>query len=245
MARLLKLIEKHMVLWELKRRLEDLGQRPGRCMADGVAYGPCLLVSRERGSGGSRVARLAGERLGRQVFDREILDQIAELAHIRLQLTESVDEQTRSKLENNSQTELKPEGIGDETYLRYLRQVVMTLGHHGDVVLVGRGAQYLLPSQCALRVRVVAPLEVRVQRMAERAALSLTEAQARVEKFDAERAGFVRSCFQRDAHSPLNYDLVINTCEISSEAAADVVVTALRTKLGLERSISALPRKAA
>jgi cytidylate kinase len=114
-----------------------------------------------------------------------------------------------------------------------LRQVVLTLGHHGDVVMLGRGAQYLLPSQCALRVRVVAPLELRVDRMAARAGLPLPQAQAQVEHFDAERAAFVRSCFQRDANSPLNYDLVLNTSEISPEGAAEVVLVALRRKLSL------------
>ena len=118
MARLLKLIEKHVVLWELKRRLAHLGQRPGRGLADGVAYGACLLISRERGSGGSAVARLAGERLGWQVFDREILDQIAQLAHVRLPLTGSVDEQIRSKLENNWQPDLKPEDLGITSEVR-------------------------------------------------------------------------------------------------------------------------------
>ena len=245
MAKLLNLIQKQMVLCELRRRLEDLGKRHGRFMADGVAYGPCLLISRERGSGGSRVARLAGERLGWQVFDREILDQIAELAHVRLQLAESVDEQTRAKLENNLQAELNPGAIGDEAYFRYLRQVVKTLGHHGDVVLVGRGAMYPLPSQCALRVRVVAPLELRVQRMAERTGLALAQARAHVEKFDAERTGFVKGCFQRDATSPLNYDVTVNTGEISFEAAADLVLTALQCKLGVEAPSDAARAKAA
>jgi len=234
MARLLNLIEKHMVLWDLKRRLADLGQRPGRWIANGVAYGPCLLISRERGSGGSRVAHVAGERMGWQVFDREILDQIAELAHVRLKITESVDEQTRSKLKDNWQLELKPEDIGLESYLRYLREVVMTLGHHGDVVMLGRGAQYLLPSQSALRVRVTAPLEFRVQRMAQESLMTLAQARAEVEKFDGERAAFVRNCFHRDASSPLNHDLVVNTGEVSLEAAAEIVLTALRTKLGVQ-----------
>ncbi len=240
-----KLIERHTVLWELKRRLEDLGGRPGRCMVGGVACGPCLIISREGGSGGGRVARLAGERLGWEVFDRQVLDQIAELAHVRLQLTESVDKQTREKLENHWQPELKPEGVCDRDYLRYLRQVILTLGHHGDAVLVGRGANFLLPSQCALRVRVVAPLEVRAARMAERAGLTLTEAQARIEKFDSERSNFVRTCLQQDAASPLNYDLLLNTNEISYETAADVVVTALRGKLGLGNSLGTSRQKAA
>ena len=132
-------------------------------MEDGVAYGPCLLVSRECGSGGSRIARLAGEKLGWEVFDREILDQIAQLAQVREQLLVTVSEKTRALWGEHWPVELGPEDIGYETYLRCLRQVVLTLGHHGDVVLVGRGAHEGGPAGGAGRVRVVAPLEARLR----------------------------------------------------------------------------------
>ncbi len=231
---MLKVVERQMASWNLKRRLEDLGQRPGRYLADDVAYGPCLLVSRECGSGGGRLARLAGQRLGWQVFDREILDQIAQLAQVRVQLLASVDERTRAIWGDGWRPELAPEDVGWEPYLRYLRQVVMTLGHQGDVVILGRGAAFLLPSRCALRVRVVAPVASRVQRVAEGARLSPEEAQRYVLKFDADRADFIRKSFQREAGSPQNYDLVINTGEIGLEAALELVLAALRHKLGVQ-----------
>jgi cytidylate kinase len=202
-------------------------------MEDGIAYGPCLLVSRECGSGGTRIARLAGARLGWQVFDREILDQIAQLAQVRKQLLGTVDENTRLAWDNGWQPELAPEDIGYEAYLRYLRQVVLTLGHHGDVVILGRGAQYLLPSRCSLRVRVVAPLEARIRRITQSDGLTAEEAHRYIQKFDADRTAFVRQSFQRDASSALNYDLVINMGEISLEAAVEMVVMALGHKLGI------------
>lgn len=233
MTAMLKLLERQLGAWEVKRRLQDLGSRPGRCLEGDVAYGPCLLLSRERGSGGSHMAHVAGERLGWHVFDREIVDDIAQLAHVRQQLMESVDPKTRANWEDGWEPELEPEDIGFEEYLRSLRQVVLTLGHHGDVVILGRGAQYLLPSKCALRVRVAAPLELRVRRVAETREVSLAEAEAHVKQFDASRGNFIRKCFQRDPSAILDYDLLINTEDITTDAAVEMILTALRDKLGV------------
>ncbi len=169
----LKLIENQRALWDIRSRLGQVDRRPGRCEVGGVSYGPCLLISRECGSGGSQIARLASQRLGWQVYDREIVDQIAQLAHARQKLIESVDERIRSKWETTWRHMLFPEDVGPDAYMQYLREVVMTLGHHGDVVLLGRGSQYFLPPRCALRIRLVAPLEERIKRVAESKNLAL------------------------------------------------------------------------
>lgn len=234
LAGVLKLLERQLGLWELKRRLADMGKRPGRYMEGHVAYGPCLLVSRERGSGGSRIAVLVAEQLGWHVFDREIVDEIAQLTHAREQLLNSLDKETRSHVEGTWRPELKPSDIGYEKYLRGLRQVVLTLGHHGDVVLLGRGAQFLLPAQCALRVRVVAPLDLRVRRVVETDKVPAAEAQAHVQGFDSDQADFIQKCFQSDANSALNYDLIVNTGEISIQGAAGIVLSAMRDKFGMQ-----------
>lgn len=233
MAGVSRLVETQVAMWKIKSLLEDVNQRPGRRLIHNVAYGPCLLISRERGSGGSQIARLAGERLGWHVFDREIVDQIARHAQVRKQLIESVDERIRLAMHGVDPPELKPEDIGCETFLVYLRQVVMTLGYQGDVVILGRGAPHLLPPACALRVRVVAPRELRAKRMAERASVSLEEAYEGIQQFDAERTTFMQRSFQRDPASPLNYDLTINTGELNYEMGARIVLAALWEKLGV------------
>lgn len=123
--------------------------------------------------------------------------------------------------------------IGGDTYLFHLRQVLLSLGHHGDVVILGRGAQYVLPPPCALRVRLVAPAPVRAQRVAQREGLALEAARSRVAKVDTQRAAFIRASYQRDSQSPLNYDLTINTGELSLETAVEIVLDSLRGKLGV------------
>ncbi len=231
MATMMRVLEKQVGLWELKRRLEDLGDRAGRYLEGHRAYGPFLLVSRERGSGGCQVARWVGERLGWSVFDREIVDQIAQRAHVMQQLVATVDPETRASWEESWQPALEPKDMSYENYLRGLRQVVLALGHHGDVVILGRGAQYLLPTRCGLRVRFVAPFEQRVRRIAELEKRPVADVQAWLPKLDADQADFIRRCFQHDLNSPFDYDLLINTGEIGLGPAVELVLAALRAKL--------------
>ncbi len=198
-----------------------------------MAYGPCLLVSRQRGSGGSEIARIASERLGWQVFDREIVNEIARLPQVRQQLLAGVGAQTLESWNNSWQPELAPEDIGYEQYLRSLREVVLTLGHHGEVTLLGRGAQCMLPAKCCLRVRVVAPFELRVSRVGEHERVPLELAKQYVQDFDSKRADFVKRCFRHEADASVNYDLVLNTGEIPIRGAAELVLLAIHEKLGV------------
>lgn len=233
MSHVLNLVERQLAMSNIRDRLAEMPSRPGQYVAkDGTIFGPCLLVSRECGSGGGLIARRAGELLGWNVFDDRIVDEIARSAHVHQRLVQSIDERVHSRWES-AWRELMPDDLADEKYLRHLSEVVLALGHHGNVVIVGRGAQYFLPSQCAVRMRVVAPLEMRTKRMAERQKLTLEEAKLKVEEIDEERAKFVWKIFKRKVWSPLNQDVTINTGEISIENAVKIVLTALQEKLGI------------
>jgi cytidylate kinase len=101
------------------------------------------------------------------------------------------------------------------------------------VVIVGRGADYVLPGQFGLRVRMVAPVEVRVRRIANEEGLSLKAGRAVVESSDRERKALARRHYHQDLRDPLNQDLTINTAELTIEAATDVVMTAVQRKLAV------------
>jgi cytidylate kinase len=222
----------------LEKRLENRERRPGRGKEGDLSYGPYLLISREKGAGGNTVAQLVGRRLGWRVFNNEIVDEIAQKAHVRRQLIESLDERDQKTIQCIIQDAigqlLDSQAIGISDYLGYLKQVVLTLGHHGDVVIVGRGARYILPSQFGLSVRMVAPIEVRIRRIADKARLSLEAARIEVERIDRERVKLVRRHFGHNVADPLSHDLTINTGAMNAEAAAEVVLTALQRKLGVQ-----------
>ncbi len=228
-----KLVSRQVKQWDQARRSRKECTMPGRGMVEEVGYGPYLLVSRERGSGGLELARRVGRRLGWEVYDKVLVNEIARHAKVRQWLVESLDERVRSIFEDmlrgfHSQLE-----ISAQDYLYHLRRIVLTLGHQGDVVVVGRGAEHQLPRQYGLLLRAVAPLEFRIERLALTEHLSLEAAREDAERTDRERAEFVRKNFGRDQADPLYYDLIVNTGEMSMEDATEVVLKAMERKLGV------------
>ena len=179
------------------------------------------------------MGQLAGKRLDWQVFDKEIVDAIAQEAHVRRELIESLDERDRATIQDAVAQLIRPPSLKTAGYLAHLREIVLTLGHQGDVVIVGRGAEYILPSQFGLRVRMVAPVEVRVRRIASEEDLSLKAARAEVERSDRERRALARRHFKQDISDPLNQDLTVNTAELTVEAATEVVLAAVQRKLAV------------
>jgi cytidylate kinase len=229
------LVEQQMTRWELASRQQKQQERPGRGRLGRLYFGPYLLISRDKGAGGKEVAKLIGQRLGWQVFDRQIVDAISERSKMREQLIESLDERTRGGLEEFLRDVLTKD-IGSTNYLLHLRQVLLALGQQGDVVIVGRGAEYVLPGQFGLRARMVAPFDVRVERIAKAEGLAPEAAGALVRKVDQERENFIRGHFQHDAGNPLHYDLVVNTGALSVQGTAEIVLAAARQKLGIAKA---------
>lgn len=227
-------VRKQIALYRAYDIRAERDQRPGRGKEGKLSYGPYLLISREKGAGGSALGQLAGRRLGWQVFDGQLVDAIAERAHVRRELIESLDERDRATIQDVVGELLSPQPIGTGGYLAHLREILLTLGHQGDVVIVERGAQYVLPSQFGVRARMVAPVEVRVQRIASRENLSLKAARVAVERSDRERASLTRRHYRQQADDPLNHDITVNTAEMTIEAATEVVLTALQRKLALK-----------
>ncbi len=234
MSSIEQLVGRQIALGELKRRTEPKVFEPSEECGRGMTYGPSLLVSRECGSGGTSLTRLVSERLRWQVFDREIVEEVARSAHVRHQLIDSVDERVRHGWSEFRRKLIEGEGIGREAYLSHLRQVILSLGHLGNVIILGRGANYILPPECAVSVRLMAPLEVRIRRVARRDDISLEKARRRVEQTDAERAEFIREAFGKDVNSAEDYDLVLHTGECSLEAVAGIVLAKLQAKLHLQ-----------
>ena len=234
MSCIAQLVGKQIELGEIRRRVESQDSGPLGIRRRPEDYGPCLLISRQCGSGGTSLARLIGERLRWQVFDREIVEEVARSAHVRSNLIDSVDERVRHGWREFSRKMIEGEGVGRESYLRHLREVVLALGHHGNVIILGRGANYILPPECAVRVRLVAPVEICVRHVAERENISLSKARHRVEQTDAERAAFIREVFGKDIGAAEDHDLVLNTGETSLEEAADSVLTKLHSKLHVQ-----------
>ncbi len=110
-------------------------------------------------------------------------------------------------------------------FASFLESVVLQYAQKGDAVLVGRGANLLLRMvPGVLRVRTVAPLELRAQRLARVEGLELDRARQLTTVVDQQRRAYIAHVFGADWSSPLNYDLVLNMGRLSLEQAANTVL---------------------
>ncbi|MCB2185856.1 MAG: cytidylate kinase family protein [Deltaproteobacteria bacterium] len=110
-------------------------------------------------------------------------------------------------------------------FAAFLESVVLQFAQRDNVVLVGRGANLLLrlvPG--VLRVRTVAPLEIRAQRLSRTENLDLDRARQLATLVDQQRRAYLAHVFGADWSSPLNYDLVLNMGRLSLEQAATTVL---------------------
>ncbi len=215
-----RIIEEQIKKWESKRP-EEREKKP---------YTPIITVCREPGSGGRIVAKRIAEQLGLEFFDREIIQEMAENTHVTLRLLETLDEKGLTVLDDWIATLVFKRHLWPNQYLKSLMKVISTIGRHGRAVILGRGANFILCPECpdvSFRVRIVAPLKMRVQNVARDFDIEAEEAKRRVLRTESNRRAFVRKYFHADITDPYNYDLVINIQTLSVDAAAEAIKGAL------------------
>jgi len=228
---LARLLDRQANLWQIRQRLAEAGGEAARRELAHLQEGPWVAVSKQLASGGVELAQCVARRLDWQLYDKEILEEIARHTHARTAVLQRLDEREVGWLEDTLKSLLKRDAPGHGEFLQHMMRVIWALGRKGRTVILGRGANWLLNAQYGLRVRAVAPLELRTERLAAQERLKPAEAAARLRTDDDVRARFVRQVFSREIEDPLGYDLVLNLEGFDLQAAADTVVAALRNKL--------------
>ena len=188
---------------------------------------PVLTISREPGSGGSLVAQKVAKDLGLDLFHQEVVHEMAKSAKISERVISTLDEKRLNTLENWISSLVDTRHLWPDKYLEHLMRVIGTIGNHSRSLIVGRGANFILPPESCFRVRVIAPLGNRIKHVSDTFSVPATEAKRRIIRTESERKAFVRKYFNADISAPENYDMVVNTGTMSIEKAANTISTAL------------------
>jgi cytidylate kinase len=188
-----------------------------------------VTVSSEPGSGGQVIARQIAGQMGYDLFQRDIIREIADRADIGASVIESLEKERLSGIEDFIATLVSRRYLWPEKYLEQLMKVISVIGKHGKAVISGRGANFILPPGERLSIRVVAPVDLRIQNIVRIMNISEDEARKRVIMKEAKRKAFIRKSFNADITDPINYDLTFNTEFIRYEAAVATVRQILET----------------
>jgi cytidylate kinase len=160
-----KLAERQMRQWVLNSDVQRrIAQERAKTIPPNEVH-PYVAVSRECGAGGGEIARQIGQRLGWTLLDRELLQTMAESCHSREDDIEFVDEKTWNWLYELTVKSVNKQAVTQTEYVVRLGPILLMAARNSSTVIVGRGAQYLLPRWLGLSVRIIAPREQRIDRM--------------------------------------------------------------------------------
>jgi cytidylate kinase len=226
-----KLVEHQLGLWQTRRKInEDRMRReadPGRTLS-------FITLSRDAGNGGVAVAHSLAERLSWKVFDSEIVDYIAQRSSIHKDLIGTLDESSRDFVTDAVMAlvgAVEHREYGASDYREALFSTMAAIAQHGEAVILGRGGNIVLEgAKGSLRVRLIAPRQVRVARLAEDLSISASEADKLVRQTDRERRSFIKKQFGRDIDDPCLYDVVINTAGLTTTEVVSMIWHATRIR---------------
>jgi cytidylate kinase len=198
---------------------------------------PSITISREVGAGAITIGTMLVERLNQSeehlerapswtVFDSNLARQVLIDHKLPLNLEKFMVEDARLAVD-----EIVEEILGlhptSWTLVQQTTRSILRLASLGRVILVGRAAEVVtkrLPY--VFHVRLVAPLNKRVQHAAEYYGLTATAAAKKVREEDQARRGYLRRYFDADIDDPLLYALVINTGRLGFARTAELVAQA-------------------
>lgn len=215
-------VEKQMRNWELAR-----SQRPSHPVTRRPEVEEFLCVSRMVGMDTTPVTEALTRRLRWPVFDRQVLEVMADDDDFRRRIYETMDERDLSWFEQTVRSFLQHRFIRTD-YFRQLTRTLLSLARQGSCVFVGRGADLILPHDRGFRVRLAASRKRRIDELAERRGTPRAAAERELERSERERNEFFRHHFGLDADDPSRFDLCINLERMGPEKTVETILAVRR-----------------
>jgi len=194
-----------------------------------------ITISRQYGAGGITLGQKIADEFGYIFADREIIEKVAEMANVSTHFVETVEKEAGGKFSKFIsrmvskplvERVLKDEHgyIDEEIYLDYLVLIIAQLADDGNVVILGRGSQYILNDHPdAFHILLINTFENRVRFMEKNYELSHKRAVQIVKSEDKRRTNLYRKLGKTDYDNPFLYHLVLNMSKLQLEEAFGLV----------------------
>jgi len=186
-----------------------------------------VTVSHEIGAGGPEIGQKVAERLGLHYVDQELISDAA--------LRYGVLEEKLSSLDESKPSLFERFDAETRRTITILQTALFEFAEKDRVVLMGRAGQWLLRGiPHVVRLRVMAPFELRVKRLSKKLSGQMGEQTNprmvldMARRDDSEKLGRMRYLYEVDLRDPALYDLVVNTEKLSIDAAVELVAAAVQ-----------------
>ncbi len=194
-----------------------------------------VTISRQYGAGGKTLGKLLADRLKYTFADSTIIQRIAKEANVSSDWVASFEKEAGSKVsrmvskmvsQRLVDRVLKNERgyLDEQIYLDYLVLIIAQVADEGNVVIMGRGSQYILDDHPdAYHILLINNAENRIKFLIKNYKLSDRQAAQMVNSEDRRRANLYRKLGKQDYDSPILYHLVLNMAMLDMSSAVDLV----------------------
>jgi cytidylate kinase len=194
-----------------------------------------ITISRQFGAGGKTLGKQVARELGYTFADNQIIQMVAETANVSPHWVESIEKEAGTRL-NKIISRMVSRGlidrvlkdergyIDDDIYLDYVIVIISQIAEEGNVVILGRGSQYILNDHPdAVHILLIDEEENRAKFMMDNYDLSRKEAAKIISSEDRRRLNFYRRLGKKDYDDPALYHLTLNMNRLNMDKAVKTV----------------------
>jgi cytidylate kinase len=191
-----------------------------------------VTISRQAGCGAVMVAEKLAHYLQQHsppegarwtVFDRDLMEKVLADHNLPKYLAKFLPEDRTSQIEDTLADIFGVHPPGQKV-VQQTAETLLQLAELGDAILIGRAGNIVtakLPH--VLHVRLIAPLDDRIERICRDDHKTPDEARRFCVEEEQARARYVKTYFQADINDALLYHLVVNTSRVGCENAAKII----------------------
>ncbi len=197
-----------------------------------------ITIARGFGSGGRTIGKLLAQRLNCDYYDNDLIKLASEESGINIELFGRADEKVKVNLfkrYNRSYGEyvLSPDSaefVSDDNLFNYQAKIIKELAEKQDCIIIGRCADYILKDNPdVLRLFVYADEKTCIKNVTELYGMTPADAKKTIDKIDKSRAAYCKYYTNKSWYDVSNYDLCINTSDISFDKAVDIIMAYIET----------------
>ena len=208
-----------------------------------------ITISRQFGAGARTIGKMIADKLGYTFADSEIIKKIAEAANVSPNFVNTVEKEGGSNISKliERMVSMKlvervligEQGFMDERlYLDYLIIIISQVAEEGDVVILGRGSQYILNDHPdAYHILLIDEFDNRVKFIEENYNVSNRRAAMIVNSEEKRRMNLYQKLGKTDYNNSDLYHLVLNMSRIDFQKALELVFTLISTPAEQKPSI--------
>jgi len=181
-----------------------------------------LNISRQPFSRGDEIADEIAHRLNYKLVDKSVINNKVRQFHCNFsdELHDLADEKEPGFFKHFFRNPV--------VYNCLLQAILFEEAANGDVVIKGRGGQFILDDPFVLNLRLIAPFEMRRLQLESQKQMNRDMAHSLLGKKDHERDNFIQYLFKRDISDASAYDIVFNHQKLSKLDIIDSILDSVR-----------------